>query len=29
MAFDSVKFIGRNMTENCVNGESEKNLQTE
>ena len=24
MAFDSVKFIGRNMTENCVNGESEK-----
>lgn len=24
MAFDSVKFIGRNITENCVNEESEK-----
>lgn len=24
MAFDSVKFIGRNIIENCVNEESEK-----
>lgn len=24
MAFDSVKFLGRNITANCVNEESEK-----